>query len=86
MFDRANTLLQTPLEYTSLDTPLQTVNSLFHDGGPYHIETSPLIRKANRWTGFFMIGTSVMKKFICAIYLKLQIYHVTLFEHTLAEH
>ena len=36
--------------------------SLFHDGGPYHIETSPLIRNANQWTGFYMIGTSVMKE------------------------
>ena len=32
--------------------------SLFHDGGPYHIETNPLIQK----TGFGMIGTSVMKE------------------------
>ena len=31
---------------------------LFHDGGPYHIETSPLICRAS----FFMIGTSVMKE------------------------
>ena len=29
----------------------------FHDGGPYHIET-----RANQWTNFYMIGTSVMKK------------------------
>ena len=35
---------------------------LFHDGGPYHVETSPLIRSANLWTGFFMIGTSVIKE------------------------
>ena len=27
-------------------------NSLFHDGGCYHIETSPLICRANQWTGF----------------------------------
>ena len=37
---------------------------LFHDGGPYHIETSPLICSPNQWTGFYMIGTSVMKKCI----------------------
>ena len=30
---------------------------LFHDRGPYHIETSPLICRANQWTGFYMIGT-----------------------------
>ena len=33
----------------------------FHDRGPYHIETSPLICSANQWAGFYMIGTSVMK-------------------------
>ena len=26
------------------------------------IETSPFICRANQWTGFFMIGTSVVKK------------------------
>ena len=34
----------------------------FYDGGPYHIETSPLISRANQWTGFYMIGSSIMKK------------------------
>ena len=34
---------------------------LFYDGGPYHIETSPLTT-ANQWTGFNMIGTSVMRE------------------------
>ena len=29
----------------------------------YHIETGPLICTANQWTGFCMIGTSVMKEF-----------------------
>ena len=29
--------------------------------GLYHIETSPLICTANQWTGFYMIGASVMK-------------------------
>ena len=38
------------------------VGKPFLDGGPYHIETSPLICTANQWTGFCMIGTSVMKK------------------------
>ena len=27
----------------------------FHDGGRYHIETSPLICGANQWTGFYKI-------------------------------
>ena len=35
---------------------------LSHSGNPYYIETSSLICKANQWTGFYMIRTSVMKK------------------------
>ena len=35
---------------------------LIHDGGPYHKGTRPLIYRANQWTGFFMMGTSVMKE------------------------
>ena len=27
------------------------------------METSPLIYRANQWTGFYIIGTSVMKEF-----------------------
>ena len=34
---------------------------LFHDGGPYYIETSPLICSKLQ-TGFYMIGTSAMKE------------------------
>ena len=33
-----------------------------HDGGPYHIETSPSICRANQRTCAYMIGTSVMKE------------------------
>ena len=36
--------------------------NFFHDGGPYHIETSQLICRANEWTGFYMIRTFVMKE------------------------
>ena len=36
---------------------------LFHDGGRYHIETSPLIGRANQWTGFYIITASVLKEF-----------------------
>ena len=36
----------------------------FHDGGRYHIETSPLICGVNQWTGFYMISASVMKGLI----------------------
>ena len=35
---------------------------LLHDGGPNHIEISPLICYANQWTDFYMIGASVMKE------------------------
>ena len=35
---------------------------LFHDVGRYHIETSPLICRANQWTGFYMIMAYVMKE------------------------
>ena len=34
----------------------------FDDRCLYHAETSLLIYSANRWTGFYMIGISVMKK------------------------
>ena len=36
--------------------------SIFYDGGPYHIETSPLICFADQWTGFYVKGTSNMKE------------------------
>ena len=35
---------------------------LFHDGGLYDIETSSLICSADQWTGFYIIGISVMKE------------------------
>ena len=41
---------------------LYTVFKLFDNGGPYHIDTSPLICSANQWTGFYMIRTSVKKE------------------------
>ena len=36
---------------------------LFHEGGSYYIETSPLICSAGQWTGFYMIETSVIREF-----------------------
>ena len=36
---------------------------VFHDEGPYHIETSPLTSSTNKWTDFYLITTSVMKEF-----------------------
>ena len=40
---------------------------LLHGGRPYYIKTSPLVCSANQWSGFYMIGTSVMKKLIQCI-------------------
>ena len=40
----------------------------FHDGGPCNIETSPLIFGANQWTGFYMLGTSVMNELTVIIF------------------
>ena len=37
-------------------------NFNFHTGGPYHIETSPLICRADLRIGYCMIGTCVMKE------------------------
>ena len=36
---------------------------LFHDRGPYNIETNTLICSPNKWTGFYVIGTFVRKEF-----------------------
>ena len=38
------------------------------DGGPYHIETNPLICSANQWTDFSMIGTSAVKELTSRIH------------------
>ena len=40
---------------------------LFPGGGPYHVETSPLISSANQWTGFYMSGASVTKELILTL-------------------
>ena len=37
---------------------------LLHDEDPYHIETSPLIYRANQCTSFYMVGTFIMKELI----------------------
>ena len=39
---------------------------LVHDGGSCRIETSPLICSSNKWAGFCIIGTSVMKDSRCS--------------------
>ena len=37
---------------------------LFHDRLPYYVETSPWIYSASKWTGFYMVGISVMSELI----------------------
>ena len=44
------------------DLLADTKRELFHNRGPYHIETNPLICSANQWTGFYMIGSCVIKE------------------------
>ena len=56
--------------YQGLMNAILMNHYLFHDGGPYPVETSPLICKANHWNGFYMIGIFVMKELIA----KLQCY------------
>ena len=41
---------------------LVTTVLTLYNGGPYPTETSQVICRANQWTGFYMIGTSVMKE------------------------
>ena len=33
---------------------------IFHNGGPYHIETSPLICSTDQWTGYYLIGKELV--------------------------
>ena len=43
---------------------------LFRDWGPCQTENSPLIYTANKWNGFYMIGTSVMEELnTCTLYI-----------------
>ena len=57
-----------------LTEPIFEINGnnfwLFHDWGPSHIETSPLICCANPCNRFYMIGTSVMKKLMNLLVIK----------------
>ena len=51
------------MQYSGIVTKFRfqyLANLTFHDGGRYHIETSPLICYA--LTGFYMITASVMKE------------------------
>ena len=55
-------LLQMVLIHLGSFNWLHSLFYLFHDGGRYHIETSPFISTANQWTDFYMIKISVMKE------------------------
>ena len=44
------------------DAVLMDLFKLFHYGGPYHIEKSPLICRVNQWNGLYMKETSAMKE------------------------
>ena len=37
---------------------------IFYDESLYQVEISPLICRANQWTGLYMVGTSAMKDLI----------------------
>ena len=37
--------------YEQLPVATAFLFQVFHEGGPYHMETSPLIPSANQWTG-----------------------------------
>ena len=41
-----------------------SLNKLFHNEDLYHVKTSHLIYFANQWTGFYMIGSFVIKELI----------------------
>ena len=45
------------------------IGKFFHDVGPFYRETSPLICSGNKWTGFYMIGTSVMKELMNELFV-----------------
>ena len=47
-------------ELTAKEQDCCLIVNLFHDGGSYHKENSPL--RANQWTGFYMIETPAMKE------------------------
>ena len=46
-FDMPQNLIWRPLYNTNKDAGNPVATLIFHDAGPYHLETSPLICKAN---------------------------------------
>ena len=72
-------------ELSSLVTLQQANKQMFttedkNDEGPYHIEISSLIGSANQFTGFYKIGTSIMKGLISNNFSKNSVLTVV-FEH-----
>ena len=55
-------LLKFQQEYEEDFYELGLFAKLFHDGGRYLRETSPLICGANQWIGSYIITASVMKE------------------------
>ena len=48
---------------------------IFHDGGPYCTDSSPLIYITNHWTGCYTTRTSVMKELmLCYLHVLNEIY------------
>ena len=48
-------ILRKAINHTKLSDKIAQITvqyCLINDGGPYHIETSPLICRANQWTDF----------------------------------
>ena len=59
-------------------------NLLTYDGVPFNSGTSPLICRANQWTGFYMIRISVMKEIKCLMDVYEQFKEIL--EHPLPNH
>ena len=55
------------------DFQVASAENINPDGGPFQIETSPLICSSNQWTGFYMKGISVMKEFS---FMKMGVTHI----------
>ena len=61
---------------------LRQLIELFHSRGLYHMETIPLTCSAHHCTGFYMIGTSIMKELIVCVWFSFQpICHIVNFHN-----
>ena len=57
LYNISNLILSSLSEQSKTNLYLMRINWLFRDGVSHHIEISPLICRANRWTGFYVIAT-----------------------------